>query len=444
MKNGRLVIRTAEMHTVALLVFAAVISLAGSLNVSVHSFQVVIWVFSLYTGFILSLMLLSKESRFLVRLLLYQTLPMLIIAVSCLTGKNTISVIIIAAATALFYYTGLRSGITPAYSILSKKIIYSGIISFAVLLILATHVEQLSELMTVLIILASAFGILTLVLTNQKTLDYNIYVKRGIDAGGIQQKLRMYNMNTVMVLVLAAVLLFNIRGIVIELYRLAALAAGYLIYFVLFLLTYLFPEGEGSAPPSENQTQLPFTDEKGGSSIVSVIFTVLISALFAVLIWKLAPAVLRALVSSLKSITGRLKAFFRSLFSINEAEKAKTLKKEYVDHVEFIREDKKTVRTIKKSPVSFRTLKSIEDPILKLRCFYKYFIYLMSVKLCIKNSDTTREILEKYKSLEGDSDDICTMTYEYEKARYGGLNPSDHALKKAEDLLQDLRRGINR
>ncbi len=445
MKSDRLVIRTVEMHAVAVLILASVIALSRLLDADdVNYFQVLIWILSLYAGFSLSLLLLSRKSRFPVKLLLYGSLPLLLIVASCLTGRDTISKLVIAAGTVLFYYTGLRSGIVPVYSILDRKIIYTGAISFSVLLILASYLERLGGLLTVMTILASVFGILTLVLLNQKTLDYNIYLKRGIDAGGIQHKLRMYNVNTVIVLVLAAVLLFNIRDIVIELYRLAALATGYLIYFILFVISFLFPGGDTSRTPSQNPAQLPFTDEEGGSSIVSVILTVLVSALFAVVIWKSALPAWRALVSSLKSLSGRLKTFFCSLFSINEAQKTKFLKKEYVDHVEFIRDSPKQLIKKRRSDISIKALKSIDDPIRKIRYAYRCFIYSVHGLINIEKSDTAREILHKYKCCQINTRDVCSLTYEYEKARYGGIRPSDKTLMEIENLLHVISKKANR
>lgn len=437
MNRSRLLIRLSSLNAIGFYILTPfIIGLSllegyGGPNISTS----VICLLLLNLGYAISSILPSEKTSFVKKLLAQTLVPALpaVTAVFLLPGIALKAYVLVF--TAVFYFTGYRAAKASDYSILTDKRIFIGIILCAASLILSLHIPELGKLFPTIAVLSSLFAIICLIVLNQRTLDYNIYVKRGVDASGVQKKLRSYNLRTVVLLPLIIAVLFNIKEIVIKLYAFAAFLTGKAFYYIFLAMSYIFPESrEGNGGALNGQDILPLPEE-GGRSIFATILNIIVVVLFALAVIKLLPRMVRALVGKLKSLWGRLVRFLKAFFSKKETG-MKIEFEEFVDRIEIVRQRPDTHQKKAKSRVYLRNLKSVKDPIMRIRQIYRTIIEYYRDTLEITKSNTAGEILKKSERLGTPYFKLRKITNEYEKARYGGIPPTDDFLSESEAFVR--------
>ena len=297
-------------------------------------------------------------------------------------------------------------------------------------MILAKYHDYFHGYFNVLAGLAAFFCITAIIITNQKTLDYNIYVKRGVDASGVQKKLRSYNIKALILIMLIIILMFNAKGIVVEAYKIAIQITAWIIFGFFYIMGLLYPMSEGTGGEETGSPDMGLPKGESGNPLVSTILTIIVVIVCAaILIWVL-PRFVRAFIEKMKSVWNKLAIFFRNFFAIKNTD-MKLEFEEFVDHVEIIKEARDNRDVKRKFRAALRGFKNVNDPILRIRHIYRTIIYSYKDILGISRSDTAGEILEKSRKLGIDAE-FGEITDTYEKARYGGIAPSEESLKQSE------------
>jgi hypothetical protein len=230
-------------------------------------------------------------------------------------------------------------------------------------------------------------------------------------------------------------LLFNVKEIVVEAYKIAIYISGWIIYYFIYILGFLFPSSEGQGGEGSGQQDMMLPEGDGGNPIVSLILTIIVVLIgVAVAVWAL-PRLARAFIEKTKLFRNKLARFLRNFFAVNKMD-VKLEFEEFIDHVEIIKEAPDNRDAKRKSRTLPRKLKHINDPILKIRLIYRTIIYAYKDTLEINRSNTAGEILKKSRKLEIDEQEFGEITDTYEKARYGGIAPSEDSLKNSEASIR--------
>jgi hypothetical protein len=381
-------------------------------------------------GYAVSSFYINKKPGLLSKLLTRAVIPSAIALPAFFLAPGSLFKIYFALFTVIFYISGYRSGITDDYSILGSRRIYIGVGIFAVFMILAKYHDYFHGYFNVLAGLAAFFCITAIIITNQKTLDYNIYVKRGVDASGVQKKLRSYNIKALILIMLIIILMFNAKGIVVEAYKIAIQITTWIIFGFFYIMGLLYPMSEGTGGEETGSPDMGLPKGESGNPLVSTILTIIVVIVCAaILIWVL-PRFVRAFIEKMKSVWNKLAIFFRNFFAIKNTD-MKLEFEEFVDHVEIIKEARDNRDAKRKSRAVLRGFKHVNDPILRIRHIYRTIIYSYKDILGISRSDTAGEILDKSRKLGIDTE-FGEITDTYEKARYGGIAPSEESLKQSE------------
>ncbi len=342
------------------------------------------------------------------------------------------------------FIIGIRAHFTDHYNVLARSKIYFGTGVYAVFLTVIPFIEAFNQLTTTGIVLASIFSIICFSILNQKTLDYNISLKRGVDSYGTQKKLRSYNIKLVLIICLIIAFLINLREIVARIITLFMKMAVYAIGGVFYIIGLLFPQSSQTGEESGTDNIGEMMPPGESNSTVDIILTIVFGILFIYLAYKLLPKLLKSIARFFKSLGIKISNLFYKLF---RAERQTDFQDtgEYMDEIEIVKLQKPAV--VKNIPSHKRykkQLRKIKDPVKRIRFIYAMALEkLAEASIKIKPSDTTGEISARLKCRNEIENEFQSLTAIYDGVRYGQIIPTGEqeqtALNKYESIFSKLK-----
>ncbi len=432
-----------------------------------------------FTGFGVSLLITRKRKTWLEMAIAHATvlLPLALIVLT-FSADSTSRALYEGACTALFWLIGVRSCFQDYSSIISFGKVFPGMLLNGLTLIVASYFSRYAYLrITVLFSLYIFIG-LFVVLLNQYVVEIAIG-KKNTNVQVSQRKMRLYNITVVAGLLLLLPILLNIRNILGFIASMVsavpqglARLAGKLAAVPLFSRKgRVTPGGEvgrpdGSYPGEtgtlepqipeapEEQEQLDLSELIDGfrkdydEDVLEKIYLAfwIISAIlaYAFVLWLVKSGRLKRFVTSVKRAVARgiaiIKYFFKHYF-LRFGFREET--EDYVDEIEFIipgkdtgKDDahgrfKKKLRGLEGLPYGVMAIRRLYGNILKM---------LISRNIKIVRSDTTGEIFNKSRAVDGISPNFDYITRVYERVRYADLDPGTDEVEKAEGSFKEMTR----
>jgi hypothetical protein len=363
--------------------------------------------------------------------------------IALFSGKGTLRSLFEIFFALLFYLIGIRAVINDFEQILSESRMYFGIFLIAVSFFVSYYDKYCNFLQPYVFASAYAFMIIALIVKNQGSLEYNIFLKKSIDKTGVPKNIRRYNISAVVVLSLIIVLLFNLKKIVLYLLKLIVKIIAIVMLLFLKLVSLLMPGGE-QAEKNTGDGKTPELPKITGSGnkILDYIAIAFIITIVLFILYKISPFIFRKIQTFVLFIVSKIKAYFklRVPAEIMASE-------EYTDEIEILKPDsigkghtkrRKIARNIKKY------LKGVTDPVEKVRFLYGTVINAMlSCKINIAPADTTREILEKSKKIDGIYYPFGKMTIAYEETRYDDAKIDNSKIEEYENEFGKVLEHMN-
>ena len=337
------------------------------------------------------------------------------------------------AIVAIIGYAAVLKYSQPAFSQIMKDFTaYTGFFTMAVCLEMLNFFDKIAYLKPWLLAISYFFILVYLLVRNQEDIDSNIFDKKHIEKSILPGNLRRLNSFWVCMLFLAIVLLFNLKPLVMLLLRLLIKISIYVAAAFMWLIGHFFQSSDGTQQSGSPGT---FGFFGTGAEIIRP-FGNLISSVFrnAILLYVIY-RFLRLFIKRVPGLALKLLNLVRKLFAIKKGGNAPETM-DYSDETETVKpvhEDNPVRHLKKKMNRSRRTLKSISDPVEKIRYMYASIMAMLPM-LGIRTelSDTTADILKKTTASVDISNELSPLTVIYNQVRYGGKVPDSEAMAKAE------------
>jgi|GEM_PF-1910597 len=397
-------------------------------DASRHALNFSLFFFSVVFGYLITRLLIRKEKTFIRQFAAYLTVivpagVVLIINFHYFgvfkTIYGSLQTIFETVSMILVYILSVRCGIlTEDYETFRRSRIYAGFFFMVACQIATYYFDMTRQVWYQVTVFTSIYIICSLVVLNQSNLDYNIYVRRGIDTHGEQKKLRSYNIKTTLILILITLLLFNLKNVIILILKAGGKLIVYVFSFIHWLMNLIYPEDSMGGPPQQGGESGLLMPEDAGSPVWNYIFYILLGLIFLFILYKCLPAAVRGIKRLGVRIVRRLKAFINSLFDYNAIQDS-SLHEEFTDEIEYIKpEGSSAVK--RKSSLRKVKLRKVNDPVEKVRLLYGTVLKRLSEKVLeIKPSQTAREILSETAKAGFPGESLEKVTGIYEDVRYG-------------------------
>lgn len=348
----------------------------------------------------------------------------------------------------ILYFLGFRAFYTPFSMILSSRKAVAGAVIIAVFMGASLYFTELIFARRYVMFFLYIFLASFLLVKNQSGID-EAFIKRHIDHAVIPGKMRKYNTSLIAGMYIAIVVLTNIRAIVRGLaaaLRFVVLNSIYVLFQLFLFLSGLFKQGKAEAPSGDAANMLPDLGENSGNGIVSIILTVIMCILGAMVLYaiiKRLPAALSSAFKKLKRTLLRFFEFLKRLFKMygGEPEEAD----DYEDEIETLkeRENGKKTDAGKRYGNVGKQLGRIKDPVQKIRFIYGVILHgLKSKDIEILKSDTTSEVLNKSRKLEEVGKPLSRITEVYEQVRYAEAVPDAENIESSEANFLEISKRL--
>lgn len=309
---------------------------------------------------------------------------------------------------------------------------YAGFFILAVCLEILNFIDEIAYLKSWLLAVSYFFILAYLLIRNQEDIDSNIFDKKHIEKSILPRNLRRLNTLWVCLLFLAVVLIFNLKPLVIFLLQLLIKISIYIVAAYMWLIGH-FLQSSDSAQQGGSAGAFGFFGT--GTEIVRPFGNLISNAFrYAIILY----VVYRFLLLFIRRVPGLAQKVFnliKKLFAIKKGENALETT-EYSDETETVKpvpeiDQRRYLK--KKMSKSRRTLRSISDPVERVRYMYASIMAMLPMLgIRTEQSDTTADILKKTIASAGVSNEFSPLTGIYNQVRYGGKVPDGEALMKAE------------
>ncbi len=383
-----------------------------------------------YLGFILAHIFINDKKSFLRSLITYLLVIVpVIVSILMYISHGKLRPIFEVLVTLLIYYTGVKAHFTDVDEILSTKTIGTGIVSLTICLLISQFDQRYVSLFTPVSIFAYISMILAFLVRNQQNLNRTFKLKH-IDSESVPQNIRKYNIGIVIVIFFTILMLFNMKNIIIFVFRIC----GYVLIGVLWLFNFLlslFIGSEGGGSGGGGQSDI--IGELGGESslLAQIIYTIIFGSLLlivAIYVVRIIAKNFPEFVQKVKKLISRFFKWIAGLF--NMSPKKDEGSEDYTDHIEtIIPKEEEPIKTNYYKKISsikrgLRILKRTDDPVKKIRIVYYLMLKVLYDKnIPIRESDTTWEIYEKAIDIEGIESEFSDITKIYNEIRYNETVP---------------------
>lgn len=349
------------------------------------------------------------------------------------TGFETISILVV-------YLMAVKCGLNGAYNNMTTKAAMTGFIFFLISFGACCYYMPLMFLKPYISAFSYIFLLAYLVVKNQEDIDYNIFSGKYVEKSVLPKEMRIYNLKAVIILFTIILVLLNFKLVAMLLAQIGSwLLAG------LRALFSLFKDGAPVEVPMPDRVQggassFPFL---GGAQSPenpwsAYIRGVLMTTFFLYLAYKLLLTVYRYVFKTLlPMLADLLKRFFKP----GDKEQFES-DGDYDDEIEIekpisIRAVRREARArVKKTR---RELKSITDPVERVRCMYAAVLELLKAGgVGIMSSDTVGEVYAKAVGVKSISEPLEILSGKYEKVRYGSMVPESGELLETEKSYMDI------
>ena len=341
-----------------------------------------------------------------------------------------LSIIFGTFITAILCFFTIRVYFKEYDYLISRAKIYVGVVMLLLALIFSTYFEGFKYLKNQFYIFTFIYAFFLLVIKNQSNLD-SIFSTRFDKASGIPEKMRIHNINKIIVFFLLILGVFYFRDAIIAgLHGLASLLRLILTILWNFLSTivqilqYFVTVNKTDLPSSP---EIEFEGE-GGNSIITTILNIIAILMFAFVFYKVVSTlIVHILIPFIKNAFKRLFEKIINLLEKTEHKEEKT--HYYTDSIERIlpSDISKKSKKPKKVPNISRALKQVEEienPKEKIRYLYGFILKYMSIKgVDIKKSYSTGEIYKKAEEINQLDTPFREITSVYDSVKYGDKMP---------------------
>lgn len=381
--------------------------------------------FLIFGGFFAGYFIIIRKNKSVTFAHLTLLVP-LTLTLGLFSGKGALRTLFEVFFAGIYYIIGIRSVSHDFGMILSKSRVYSGIFFISVSYLVVSYNEYCKFLKPFVLTSVYVFLVITLLVMNQESLDYNIFSKKSIEKSGVPRNIRRFNIYAVLVFTAMITLLFNLKQVILYLQNTSVMVLKKVIEFCvslfmkiisLFMVDFVKPQKY----IGDKSQQLPKA-EAHNNKINSLIFWILICVLFIFILYKLSPVVYRKIRTLILFLISKIKAFLKQEAVIRTVQN-----EEYTDEVETIKAEfsmgRQSLRKNRKRN-AFKVLEKITDPLARVRYMYRIILdILINRNIGIKQADTTKEIMDKVEPIEDAYLVLFKMTGLYERVRYSDVMP---------------------
>lgn len=339
--------------------------------------------------------------------------------------------------TLLFYCTGIKLSNYEPGSILRRTSFYTGLILTAFFIFICTYFKSYALYGTLLFIFAFIFMMMSFIVQNQSELDY-VFIKKTSHSAPIPDKIRSYNLASVILFFASVILLINLKGIVMSILKALQQVIGWIAGAISAFLSMIMPYGPEEQSPAPGMQYPVFSASEARNPIWGLITDIVQYFILLYLIYKISPY----MFSALKKAVASFAEWVKRLLKVSSQKELQSRQDCYYDEIEPIAAGERSVlrKAVKKPPINIkRNLKKIKDPVQKVRyIYYAVLCIILKKDRALSRSDTTEEIYDKIKDCKEMVHYVREVTEVYDRVRYGMQIPQKHETDLLEEGLYKL------
>ena len=384
----------------------------------------------------------KEKERVISTILLYLSgiVPVLITLALFLQG-NVLRAGFEGACILVVYLLAIKCGVNGAYDNMTTRAAVTGLVIFLLAFGASIYYAPLMFLKSYISIFAYIFLLVFLIVKNQEDIDYNIFSGKYVEKSVLPKEMRIYNLKAVILLFTIILALLNFKIVAMLLAQIGDwLLAGLRALFAL-LGNDSPAEQLAPAPAQAPAANFPFLG--GGAEapehpLSAYIRGVLVTTLLLYIAFKLLLAIYRYVFKKLlPMLIDLIKRFLKP------GEKEQFVSDgDYDDEIEIEKpvSDRAARREARaRVKKARRDLKSIIDPVERVRCMYAIVLGLLqSGGVGVMNSDTVGEVYAKAAGITGIRESLQILSGKYEKVRYGSRVPESGELSETEKSYNDI------
>lgn len=335
-------------------------------------------------------------------------------------------------AAALAYSAALKQSQLSFPRIMSNVAAYTGFAVLALALETMNLLKSVAYLKPWVLAISYFFILAYFILKNQEEIDKNIFDKKHIEKSILPRNLRRFNTFWVSIIFVVLLLVFNLQPIVVKLLKLFITLSLYFAAAIGWILDHIFhfgsvPRQSGAVNPNDFFGSTAETIHP----LKNLISNILKYSVMMYLAYRLLLLMGKGIPGLIKKISKLLEKLFHIKQGKNSFET--TDYSDVTETVKPMRESEQRRQLKKKIRRSSRAIKSITDPVEKVRAMYASILNILpECGIRPEQSDTTAEILKKASVSSDISSELSPFTGIYNQVRYGEQIPDAGILTAAE------------
>jgi hypothetical protein len=385
--------------------------------------------FSIFFGLFATKFICRKEYYFTTRLLSYCSIIIpVLVAIGIYHGTGALRIIYESVTAGVFYIIGSLNFSKSYSEIYSTKTLSSNVVILTAVFILVNIVKALNPVRSIIFVFVILNIPIAMALISEGNID-QVFLKRGVEIPEVQRSIRKANIKLVAILYGLILVLFNIKDLLSAALKFILLTYIKLNFFIMYLISLLFANKDGSSGNQQADMNLPV--DPGNGKTANNLFTFVAVILIIFILYKLIPKLFRAIVNLIRFIKSKLSKKIKindNRYNDNECEEIIEITKQSTD----------SWWKRRKRLNLFSMLKKTHDPAERVRLIYRIILGELGKKgVVVAVSDTTGQVTQKAQSSDKLKIDLKSVTPIYEKVRYGEEVPNTDSIRSMEeDLLK--------